>query len=126
LEKAIRERGLPADVETAARGVSAVLDPLVRQLQAALETGKSQAAVSLPVGQPESDPARVRDASIQLSKLLSEFDPAAVEFVEANHLALRPLFPTDAWTEFEKLVQGYAFSDAQARLDEALRRKEGI
>jgi hypothetical protein len=27
----------------------------------------------------------------------------------------------DAWPQFEKLVQGYAFADAQAQLEQALK-----
>ena len=53
--------------------------------------------------------------------LLSEFDAGAADFIETNHAALRPLFDDDAWEPFEKLVQGYAFADAQAQLDLAVR-----
>jgi hypothetical protein len=35
---------------------------------------------------------------------------------------LRPLFAGDAWPQFEKLVQGYAFADAQSQLEQALKR----
>jgi hypothetical protein len=41
--------------------------------------------------------------------------------METNSAALCPLFSGDRWTEFEKLVQGYAFSDAQALLEAALK-----
>jgi len=44
-----------------------------------------------------------------------------VEFVEANQAALRPLLPGDSWPHFEKLLQGYAFADAQAQLEQALK-----
>ena len=47
-------------------------------------------------------------------------DPAAGEFIEANRDALSPLFDAAGWSEFETLVQGYAFADAQARLEHAL------
>ena len=50
----------------------------------------------------------------------SELDPAAADFIEANHAALRPLFDVAIWPEFEKLVQEYAFADAQAHLEHAL------
>jgi hypothetical protein len=69
---------------------------------------------------PAADPAQTRAAAAQLTKLLSEFDPGAVEFIEANQAALRPLLPGDSWLQFEKLVQGYAFADAQTQLEEAL------
>jgi len=67
------------------------------------------------------DPAQSRAAATQLAKLLSEFDPGAADFIEANHGVLRPLFPGDAWPQFENLVQSYAFADAQARLEQSLK-----
>ena len=54
-------------------------------------------------------------------KLLSEFDCGAVEFIEANQPVLYPLFPGDSWPQFEKLVQSYAFAEAQAQLEQALK-----
>jgi hypothetical protein len=33
---------------------------------------------------------------------------------------LYPLFGTEAWVQFEKLVQGYAFADAQTQLEQAM------
>ena len=65
-------------------------------------------------------PAQSREAAAQLTKLLSEFDPGAVDFIEANQAALRPLFAGEAWPRFEKLVQGYAFADAQTQLEQAM------
>ena len=55
----------------------------------------------------------------ELTKLLSEFDPGAADFVETNQAALRALFPDGEWPEFEKLVQAYSFADAQAQLERA-------
>jgi hypothetical protein len=34
---------------------------------------------------------------------------------------LRPLFAGETWTPFEKLVQGYSFAEAHARLEQALK-----
>jgi hypothetical protein len=67
------------------------------------------------------NPAQAREAAALLIKLLSEFDPGAADFVEANQSALRSLFADGTWAEFEKLVQGYSFADAQARLEAALK-----
>jgi len=53
--------------------------------------------------------------------LLSKFDPGAADFIEANHLTLRLLFAGDAWQQFEKLVQGYSFAEAQTQLEQALK-----
>jgi hypothetical protein len=52
--------------------------------------------------------------------LLSDSDPAAGEFIEANRGALSPLFDAAGWSEFETLVHGYDFADAQTRLTQAL------
>jgi hypothetical protein len=68
------------------------------------------------------DSRQVRAAAEQLSKLLSEFDAGAADFIEANRGALLPLFPGDGWQEFEKLVQAYSFSEAQSRMDDALKK----
>ena len=51
--------------------------------------------------------------------------PAAGEFIDANRDALSPLFDAAGWSEFEALVQGYAFADAQAQLEHALETSAG-
>ena len=56
----------------------------------------------------------------QLAALLSDSDPGAAEFVDANRAVLRPLFDAAGWSAFESLVQGYGFADAQAQLDHAV------
>jgi signal transduction histidine kinase/CheY-like chemotaxis protein len=118
LEKSIRDAADPADIDAARRHVAAVLDPLVEALSAAFSpiAAESQAE---PTG-PAPAPAESREAAIRLTALLSECDPGAADFVEANRAALRPLFGGETWPEFERLVQGYAFGDAQARLEQAL------
>ena len=68
---------------------------------------------------PLADPAQTRAAVAQLTKLLSEFDSGAVEFIEANQAVLRWLLPGDSWPQFEKLVEGYAFAEAQVQLEQA-------
>ena len=42
-----------------------------------------------------------------------------------NRDALRPLFDAAGWSEFDTLVQGYAFADAQSRLEHALETSAG-
>jgi PAS domain S-box-containing protein len=118
LEKLIRARAAPGETESALRQVAAAFDPLLVQLRNSLPS--PEVAAPLPTSLPPADPVQTRAAVAQLTKLLAEFDPGAVEFIEANQAALRPLFPGDGWPQFEKLVQGYAFADAQARLEQAL------
>jgi two-component system sensor histidine kinase/response regulator len=119
LEKLIRNHAKSDDLTSAKQQLAAALDPLVAQLSATLKP----AADAQPSAAPPAavDPALSRDAAAQLVKLLSESDPGAVDFIEANQAALRPLFAGDAWSQFEKLVQGYGFADAQAQLEQALK-----
>ena len=120
LEKLIREGAPSAEVQAAKAQVAGALDPLVSQLRGVLPsagpvTPAPATASLLPV-----DLEQARAAAAQLTKLLSEFDPAAVEFIEANQAAVRSLFAGDTWPQFEKLAQNYAFAEAQIHLDLAL------
>jgi hypothetical protein len=119
VEGSIRNRRASTEVNLAIDQMKAVLEPLLASLRDALKL--SDAAEPPPA--PESGPADVagsREAAAQLAALLSDMDPGAAEFVETNRATLRRLFSDPGWTEFEKLVEGYAFSDAQARLEHAL------
>jgi signal transduction histidine kinase/DNA-binding response OmpR family regulator/HPt (histidine-containing phosphotransfer) domain-containing protein len=120
LEKLIRERASSIEVEAARGQVAAALDPLLAQLRSTFSSAPRE--IPEPAAPPSPvDPALVRAAAAQLSKLLSEFDAGAAEFVEANQAVLRSLFSGDTWPQFETLAQNYAFAEAQARLEQALR-----
>jgi HPt (histidine-containing phosphotransfer) domain-containing protein len=121
LEKLIHDRAPAKDLEDAKDRLASVLYPLVSQLRATFDSSSSGAAESAPP--VPINPAESRAAAGQLTTMLSEFDPGAADFVETNQAALRPLFGDGTWQEFEKLVQDYAFSDAQTRLEEALKRE---
>jgi len=120
LEKLIRDRAPAKEIESAIEQVASAMEPLLRGLQAGLTPAATAPAAQS--GEATVDPAKSRDAAAQLARLLTEFDPAAAEFVESNRATLRGLFAPDAWADFEKLVQGYSFADAQARLEAALKR----
>ncbi len=122
LEKLIRGRAPASELESSQQKVAAALDPLLAQLRSELNPPASE--IPAPAAAPPADPAQTRAAATQLTKLLSEFDSGAVEFIEANHAALRPLFAGEAWPAFEKLVQDYAFADAQAKLEQSLVKRE--
>jgi CheY-like chemotaxis protein len=119
LEKVIRSKAPVADVESAKQQVAAALDPLIAGLNAGLGSPAAKPATSAPA--PMVDPAKSLETAVQLSKLLSEFDPGAADFIETNRAALQPLFHDGTWAEFEKLVQGYSFADAQAQLEQRLK-----
>jgi two-component system sensor histidine kinase/response regulator len=119
LEKLIRERTNAEQVESAKKQVAAALDPLCAQLQNGFSGCDPGPAAQETTA--TKDPAQSREAATQLAKLLSEFEPGAADFTEANRAALRGLFANDAWLQFEKLVQGYSFAEAQGQLEQALK-----
>ena len=109
-----RRPSRPPDTELAAQLIA-----LVTALRAALPpTGSGAPEPAIPSTPPSA--AQSREAAAQLTGLLSERDPGAAEFLEAHHAALRPLFDDATWRELTGLVQGYAFEDAQAQLEQAL------
>ena len=124
LERVIRNKSTDAEVERARQQVKAVLEPLATVIRTALGTTGSEASAPVQAGTPTS-PARSREAAGQLAALLLDSDPAAGEFIDSNRGALSPLFDAAGWSEFETLVQGYAFADAHARLARALETSAG-
>jgi two-component system sensor histidine kinase/response regulator len=120
LEKALRSKAAVAEVDSARQQVAAALDPLVADLQAALMSPSSDAPMPAATPAPVN-PAQTRAAAAQLNQLLSEFDPGAADFIEANQAELRSLFAGEGWPPFAKLVQDYSFAEAQAQLEQAVK-----
>ncbi|MGE3309331.1 MAG: response regulator [Limisphaerales bacterium] len=120
LEKVIRERAEPAAVASAIQQLSGVLDPLTARLNDALSSPHPEPRKAAAIPQAV-DLAESRATAEQLLRFLSEFDPGAADFIEANQSTLRPLFSDDSWAQFEKLTHDYAFAEAQTRLEQALR-----
>jgi signal transduction histidine kinase/CheY-like chemotaxis protein len=119
LEKLIRDGAEAKGVDAARQQVADQLIPLVTELRAALRpTATDAPEPSIPAIPP--NPVQSREAAAHLTLLLSDRDPGAADFLETNHAALRPLFGDGTWREFNALVQGYAFENAQARLEQAL------
>jgi two-component system sensor histidine kinase/response regulator len=119
VEQLIRENAGTKDVEAAVRRLAGALGPLVTEVRAVPEPASSEAPAQVPAA-PSASPDESRAAAAQLTTLLSDMDPAAADFVQRHDAALRPLFNGEAWPEFERLVQGYAFAMAQERLARAL------
>ena len=101
-----------------------MVEPLAAGIRSAVGGTGSRAATP---GEPATpaDPARSREAAGQLAALLLDSDPAAGDFIDANRGALSSLFDAAGWSEFETLVQGYAFADAHLRLAQALETSAG-
>jgi CheY-like chemotaxis protein len=119
MEKLIRNRAKGDELTSAQQQLAAALDPLVAQIKTASKPATDPQPSAAP--QVAVDPAQSREAATQLAKLLAEFDPGAADFIETNQAALRPLFAGDGWSQFETNVQGYAFAEAQAQLEQALK-----
>jgi two-component system sensor histidine kinase/response regulator len=119
LEKLIHDRAEGAEIDAATDDVAAALKPLVEPLEVALKPATPEAPS--PLSQPRTDPAQSARAGAQLAALLADLDAGAADFLDTHQAALRPLFGNSLWPEFERLVQGYAFADAQAELARALK-----
>ena len=120
LEKVIHSKAPAAEVEAAKQQVTAVLDPLLAGLKVSLGAVATEPTPAAAAAQV--DPVKSRESAAQLTRLLAEFDPGAADFLATNRGALQSLFPDGAWAEFEKLVQDYAFADAQTRLEQILKK----
>jgi HPt (histidine-containing phosphotransfer) domain-containing protein len=118
LERLIREKSGSAAVDVARQKVAAVLDPLVGQVRSTC--GSPAAEVAPQASAVMVDPVKSHEAAARLVGLLSECDPGAGDFIEENSAALQPLFSGTTWAEFQKLVQGYGFADAQSQLEMAI------
>jgi CheY-like chemotaxis protein len=119
LEKLLRARAAAAEVDAARAQLAAALDPLVRELRGALDAIVPETSRPVVAG-PAASAAQSRDAAMQLKRLLSEFDPGATDFIEANAGSLRHLFTGDGWARFGKLVREYIFAEAQEQLEQAM------
>ncbi|HZN56808.1 MAG TPA: PAS domain S-box protein [Planctomycetota bacterium] len=118
LEKRIRDRASDAELDGAKRQLAAVLDPLLAQIaSAASPIGPT--APTAPAA-PPADPAKARAMAAELSKLLSESDPGAGDYLEAHQASLRPFFEDAVWKELGTMVQNYAFAEAQGHVDRVL------
>ena len=118
VEKLLRNNAAGVELDAATESAAVALDTLVSQLRVAL--GSPTAEVPAPDTVEAVDPVKSREAAARLIALFAAFDATAPDFIEVNRPTLRPLFTGEAWAEFEALVQNYAFSDAQNKLEQAL------
>jgi signal transduction histidine kinase/DNA-binding response OmpR family regulator len=106
VEKRIREQAGAAEIQSAVRALTDVLEPFVAGVRGGPRPAMGGAS---------------REAAQQLLALCEYYDPLAVDFIDTHRAALRPLFPGGNWAAFEKLIQGYGFAEARARLENALK-----
>ena len=120
VEKLLREKSVAAEFDAANKQAAAVLESLVSRLRVAL--GAPAEASALPTPALAFDPAKSREAATRLSILLSAFDPSATDFLDASRELLQPLFPGGSWADLEKRIGAYSFADAQAQVEETLKK----
>jgi CheY-like chemotaxis protein len=115
LEQAIAGRGDTGRIDVLRQRLADELGALIGRLRPAL--GDEPALARPLVAAPPTDPEALKSLVAQMRKQLSEFDPAAADFLEANRESFRSLLQGDDFTEFERHVQGYAFGEAQLLLE---------
>src|SRR5437588_10805461 len=122
LEKAIHDGADAARLEALRKQFATVLTPFVGRLRAALgEEPVSPAAPKAMV----VDPAQLQLVVEQMTRHLAEFDSAACDCLEANRGMFASLFSAEEFGKFEQQVQGYAFGEALAQLEQAARASHG-
>ena len=121
LEKALSGRGNQGQIEPLLQRTAGLLDAFLARLRPALGDAPAAAPDEASAAAP-ADPQKLKPVVAERLKQLGEFDAAANDFLEANRQLLRPLFSADAFARFEQQVQGYAFGEAQAQLEQAARK----
>jgi two-component system sensor histidine kinase/response regulator len=118
LEKAIHNGADAARLESLRQQFATVLTPFVDRLRAALGEEPASPAAPKAMG---VDPAQLKLVVEQMTRYLAEFDAAASDCLEANRGVFASLFSTEEFGRFEQQVQGYAFGEALAQLEQAAR-----
>jgi hypothetical protein len=95
-----------------------VLTPFLDRLRAALseELGSHPAPKTVVV-----NPAQLKMVVEQMTRHLAGFDVAACDCLEANRGLFASCFSAEEFGKFEERVQGYAFAEALAQLEDAAR-----
>src|SRR5438270_366167 len=122
LEKAIHDGADAARLESLGQQFATALTPFVHRLRAALGEEPVSAA---PPQAMVVDPAQLKLVVEHMTRHLAEFDSAACDCLEANRGMFASLFSAEEFGKFEQQVQGYAFGEALAQLEQAARASHG-
>ena len=117
LEKAIAGTTPSAQLAPVLSEFGTVLEDFFGRLRAALPPEKVVTSAAPP------DPAQVKRVVPEMITLLSSFDPAAVECLEANRAVFRTLLPGGMFASFVLRVNGFDFAEALAQLQPAAQEK---
>ncbi len=125
VEKAIAGGVSGADLDPTLAALEEDLSRLTARLRASLGAAPTRAApaASAAASAASADPEQLKAAVEQMRGHLGESDAAAAECLERHRELFVSLFRPDDLGGFERHVQGYAFGEAQALLDEAARAR---
>ena len=118
LEKSIATETAPADLASALEEFRAALEDFVSRLRAALPPTETAVETPAPL-----DAEQAKQVVTEMISHLNNFDPAASECLEANRNVFRSVLPGESFAAFEQQVDGFAFADALAGLQEAAKKK---
>jgi CheY-like chemotaxis protein len=118
LEKSIATETAPADLASALQEFRAALEDFVSRLRAALPPTETAVETPAPL-----DAEQAKQVVTEMISHLNNFDPAASECLEANRNVFRSVLPGESFAAFEQQVDGFAFADALAGLQEAAKKK---
>jgi len=121
LEKAIATKTSAAELAPVLREFTTVLEDFVGRVRVALPDAPPGVAAAAPP--PPLDPALAKQAVEEMVACLNNFDPAAVDCLEANRDVFRALLPGTAFSAFEEKVGAFAFAEALAPLQQSAREK---
>jgi PAS domain S-box-containing protein len=83
--------------------------------------GPAASEAPAPAATPAAaDPGRVQEAARELLGLLSDFDAAAAECLDAHRALLAALFDPAEFGAFTRRIEAYDFEQARAQLERAL------
>lgn len=122
LEKAVGEGDGSARVESLQRDLNTAITALFEPICAKQEEGRPGPQAE-PAPQPvmSIDREQLRPIIETLRKQLFECDLSATETIETHRAMLVGLFSPEQFSRFDQYVKGYAFAEAKALLEAALK-----
>jgi HPt (histidine-containing phosphotransfer) domain-containing protein len=121
VEKLIHNGADANEAESAIAGLNGVLEPLLLGLRNALQTVTPEPAQKAQSAPLPAGVTGVLETLEDLDSLLAQFDPKAVDFLNANESRLHPFFESELWEKLVEEAGAYAFRDCQKLVGKALR-----
>jgi two-component system sensor histidine kinase/response regulator len=120
LEKLVRNGAGADELESAQADLASVLDSLLAELRNAFQTLTPETPRKSEPAPQSAKGTGFPDMLEHLESLLAQFDPSAVDFLEANESCLRPYFEKEAWEKLVDEATAYAFRECEILVGKAL------